>query len=187
MRLFIIAVGFLCLFIFAACDDPSKPPPPQETVYPALDEKDDVFEYLELVYTERNIDRYPKLLDDDFIFWFSIADFNDGQTPEQWGRTEELASATNLFNGYAHPKYGAVTGIDLMITPEGLWTEVAKTEPPYTGETWYQRTVEYYIVVETTSEWTLQASEKKALITIRQSEVEGKNIYRIILWNDDTM
>jgi hypothetical protein len=175
------------LFLFPSCsdDDPVRLDPPDQSVWPDLVEKDDVFEYLDLVYENMDVDHFPRLLDEDFIFWFSQADYNDGITPEQWRKTEELGSARNMFNNFSHPKYGSITGIDLEITPEGLWVEVPKTEPPYAGETWYQKTAEYRIIVSTTSEFTLQSRERKALFTVRQSELEGKNIYRIVIWNDD--
>jgi hypothetical protein len=188
-RLFCIVVAVLCLFLFPSCgdDDPYIPPrvPPKGPNYPDLTQKDHIFEYLELVWEYMDIDAYAKLLDEDFIFWFSQADYNDGITPEYWGRTEELSMARNMFSGFSHPKYGAVTGIDLEVIPEGLWIEIPKTEPPYAGETWYQRTAEYRLIVSTTSEWTLQGQEKKALFTVRQSELDGKNIYRIVMWHDD--
>jgi hypothetical protein len=187
-RLLIISAVLLCAFLFVSCnDDPARPRPSgdDKIVFPDLTQKDDIFEYLELVYENMDIDRYPKLLDDGFIFFFSTADYNAGTTPEMWGRTEELNSARNMFSNFAHPKYGAITNIDLDITPEGLWVEVRKTDPPYEGESWYQRTVEYRIIISTTSEFTLQGTEKKALFTIRLAEVDGENFYRIVQWSDD--
>jgi hypothetical protein len=186
-RLLVISAVVLCALLFVSCkDDPARVRiPPVESNWPDLTQKDDIFEYLDLVYEEMDIDRFPKLLDDDFIFVFSQADFNRGTTPEQWGRNEELASARNMFTSYAHPTYGAITSIDLDIAPEGLWIEVPKTEPPYDGETWYQKTAEYRIIMETTSQYTLQGNEKKALFTVRLVEVDGVDIYRIVQWSDD--
>jgi hypothetical protein len=187
-RLLLVALAVFCCFILTSCkdDDPYRPSgTKQNDAYPDLTQKDDVFEYLDLVYEERDIDRYPKLLDEDFIFVFSQADFTAGITPEQWGRTAELGSARNMFSNFSHPKYGAVTSIDVEIVPEGSWIEVPKTEPPYAGETWYQRTAQYRIIMETTSAYTLQGTEKKALFTVRLAEVDEENIYRIIQWNDD--
>ena len=188
-HLAIITTMLLSLFVLSGCilDPKETPDPPDngETPWPDLKEKDDVFEYVELVYENMDIDHFPEVLDDDFIFWFSTADYDLGITPEQWGRTEELGSARNMFTSFSVEKYGAITGIDLIITPEGLWIEVPMTESPYAGETWYQKTAEYYIIVETTSEFTLQGTEKKALFTVRQSEGDGENIFRIVLWNDD--
>jgi hypothetical protein len=187
-RLLVISAVLLCAFLFVSCkDDPIRlsPPGDNESVWPDLTQKEDIFEYLELVYEKKDIDHYPKLLDDGFIFFFSQADYNDGITPEQWGRTEELASARNMFTGYANQKFGVITSIELEIFPEGEWIEVPKTKPPYEGETWYQRIAEYRIIMETTSAYTLQGTEKKALFTVRLAEVDGEEIYRIVQWNDD--
>jgi len=187
VRLFLIAAALLCCFLFVSCkDDPTIPKvPPKETGFPDLTQKDNVFTYLEMVYENMDIDHYPNLLDDNFVFVFSTADYDKGITPQQWGRTAELSSARNMFTSYAHEKYGSITSIDLALTPEGSWIEIPKTEPPYEGETWYQRTVEYRLIIDTTSRYTLQGTEKTALFTVRPVEVEGKTIYRIILWDDD--
>jgi hypothetical protein len=184
-----LTILLLAMYFPSGCIlDPKETPKPPDTlgtVWPDLVEKNDIFEYLDLVYENMDINTFPKLLDEEFTFWFSQADYNDGITPEQWRKTAELASANNMFNNFSHPKYGSITGIDLEITPEGLWIEVPKTEPPFEGETWYQKTAEYFIIVSTTSEFTLQGQEKKALFTVRQSELEGETIYRIVQWNDD--
>jgi hypothetical protein len=188
-HLAIITILLLSLSVLSGCifDPKEKPVPPDivDKEWPNLTEKDDVFKYIKRVYEDMDIDHFPKVLDDNFIFWFSKTDYADGKTPEQWGRTEELGSARNMFNAFSVEKYGSITSIDLVISPEGLWIEVPMTEPPFAGETWYQKTAEYYIIVETTSEWTLQGSEKKALFTVRQSEVDGEDIYRVVLWHDD--
>ncbi len=181
-RLLPIAVGVLCLFLFASCSD-DDPYRPSETEEP--DPKEGVFEGLVHVWENMDIDRYPKLLDDGFIFYFSQADYADGKTPKQWGRTEELASASNIFSNVPHAKYGSITSIDLVITPDSNWIEVPKTEPPYEGETWYQKKVEYDITMDTTSGWTLQGVGRKALITVRLAEVDVLMIYRIVQWHDD--
>jgi hypothetical protein len=188
-HLVIITILLLSAYVLSGCIlDPKETPPPPgggTTVWPDLKERDDVFEYLDLVYENMDKERFPKLLDDGFIFVFSQADYNAGITPEQWGREEELSSARNMFSNVSHERYGAITGIELEITPEGLWIELPKTEPPYEGETWYQKTAEYRIIAETTSEYTLQGTERKALFTVRLAEVDGEDIYRIVQWNDD--
>ncbi len=187
MRLLLIAAGVLCLFLFASCKDdrPYRPTPPEEPVWPDLTQKDDVFKYLGMVWEYKDIDRYAKILDEGFIFFFSQQDYAEGKTPEQWGREEELASARNIFSGHAHPIYGSITKIELYLTPEGGWIEVPKTGPPYEGETWYQMTVEYDIIMDATSGWTLQGIDRKALFTVRLAEVDGETFYRIVQWHDD--
>jgi len=184
-----LSILFLSAYVLPGCIlDPKETPTPPDTtptVWPELTDKNEIFEYLEKVYENMDIDHFPNLLDDNFIFIFSTADYDKGTTPQQWSRTEELGSARNMFSNHPVEKYGSITSIDLELTPEGSWIEVPKTEPPFEGETWYQKTAEYRIIVDTTSRYTLQGTEKSALFTVRPVEVDGKTIYRIVQWDDD--
>ncbi len=188
-HLAILTVLLLSTYALSGCIlDPKETPLPPDTPiieWPDLKNKDDVFKYLVLVNENMDIERYPKLLDDGFIMFFSKQDYADGKTPEQWDRPQELATARNMFSNVPDEQYGSITKIDLTLTPEGNWIEVPKTEPPYEGETWYQMTVEYDITVDTTSEWQFQGIDRKALFTVRLAEVDGEMIYRIVQWHDD--
>jgi len=188
-----LAVAVLLLFqvslisgcIFDSDRERPRPSPPQPPAWPDLKEKDDVFEYLSKVYNNRNYDRYPKLLDDNFIFKFGVDDVG-GEIPEQWGRTEELQSAQGMFMGRSVPPYGAVDRIDLTLNPEGEWLAIPQTDPPFDGETWYRKTVEYRLIVQTTGGWTLQGLNKKALFDIRYAKSQGDTatVWRIVRWSD---
>ncbi|NIM19292.1 MAG: hypothetical protein GTO51_02825 [Candidatus Latescibacteria bacterium] len=182
---FVTAIS--CFVFLTSCNDRKllyKPPAPVEPTCPELKEKDDVFPYLVKVVEERNYECFTRIIDDDFFFKFGVDDVGD-DIPEGWGREEELKSAKNMFSGYPHPVYGAVTNISLWLTPEGPWIEVPKTEPPYEGETWYQRTVEYTFIALTSNDWTLQCLELRALFYIRYAEVDGDSIWRIVEWRDN--
>ena len=138
------------------------------------------------MYEERNYNRYLLLLDDNFVFRFGDDDYNSGKTDRDWGRTDELASAAKLLGGYNHPLYGAVVQIDLNIQPQGtIWTQILKNDPPFTGETWYQKSFKYQLTATTNTGIELRGYDITAFFIVRQSEVEGKNIWRIVQWNDD--
>ncbi len=183
----ILLAGLLCLAIFLSCDDDiPTAPPPIKIVYPNLEEKDEIFEYLSLAYNHRNYSRYEKLLDDNFNFRFGDDDYNSGRTDRDWNRTAELTSASRLLGGYVHPAYGAVAQIKLSIQPQGqIWTEIPKSDLPYTGETWYQKSIIYQLTATTNTGIELRGFNINAFFIIRQSEVDGKNIWRIVQWNDD--
>jgi hypothetical protein len=185
---------FTCLvfgaMLFSGCilDPKEKPPddkkPPVE--WPDLTEKDDIFEYIKLVYTQKAYNRYDLLLDNNFNFRFGDDDYNSGLTERDWDRSHEINSVNHILNNKTIPKYGSVIQVDLDIYPEGFWTEISKNDPPFAGETWYQKSFTYRILATTTSGTDLKGYDIKAYFIVRQSEVEGKNIWRIVQWNDDT-
>jgi hypothetical protein len=187
----IISLTILAMLFSSCILDPKekkkKEDDPVEVVWPDLTEKDHVFEYLELVYEKRNYNRYEKLLDDNFNFRFGDDDYNTGKTDRDWGRTSDLNSANKMLNSYSHPQYGAVVQIDLTIQPEGTnWLEIPKTDPPFTGETWYQKSFRYWLTASTNTGMELRGHDINAFFIVRQSELEGVNIFRIVQWNDDT-
>ena len=185
---------YTCLILSAMLSsgcilDPKEKPPITDKpapVWPDLTDKDDVFDYIELVYTQRKYDNYALLLDEDFNFRFGDDDYSSGKTDRDWGRTSELNSVNKLLNSYSHPTYGAVVQIKCEVFPQGqLWTEIAKNDPPYTGETWYQKSFNYRMTATTNTGMELRGNDIQAFFIVRQVEVEGKNIWRIVQWNDD--
>ncbi len=188
-RWLILLVGLLCLTIFISCDDDTPTAPKQKItpdVWPILEEKDEVFKYLEMVYEQRAYNRYELLLDDNFNFRFGDDDYNSGKTNRDWGRASDLNSASKLLTNFSHPTYGAVVQIDLAIQPQGqIWTEIPKNDPPFTGETWYQKSFQYQLTMVTNTGIAFRGYDITAFFIIRQSEVDGKNIWRIVQWNDD--
>ena len=186
-RWLILLAGLLCLAIFISCDeDTPTAPENKKDVYPRLEEKDDVIEYLALVFNHLNYSRYEKLLDDNFNFRFGDDDYSSGKTGRDWGRPAELNSVSKLLGGHVHPAFGAVVQIKLSIQPQGqIWTEIPKNDPPYDGETWYQKSFIYKLTATTNTGIELRGFDITAFFIIRQSEVDGKNIWRIVQWNDD--
>jgi hypothetical protein len=66
---------------------------------PALFNKDAVLVALQKGYNEKNFQKIGALLDGNFTFFFSEADFQNGDVPyEQWGRDDELTATAKLFN-----------------------------------------------------------------------------------------
>jgi hypothetical protein len=189
-RLFILMVGLLSLTIFMSCDEdtPTIPPPPKipPDVWLTLEEKDEVFKYLEKVYEKKAFNRYDLLLDENFSFRFGDDDYSSGNTDRDWGRLQELNSVSKMLGGWPHPQYGAVVQVDIVIFPQGqIWTEIPKNDPPFTGETWYQKSFNYRMEITTNNGTSLRAYDIAAFFIVRQSEVDGKNIWRIVQWNDD--
>ncbi|NIM19295.1 MAG: hypothetical protein GTO51_02840 [Candidatus Latescibacteria bacterium] len=187
MRTYVAIIAFLLLLVpvFSGCIlDPREKggPPPPDTPWPSLKEKDNVFPYLKRTYEGMDYFHYEILLDEAFIFRFGVDDVG-GDIPESWDRTKDLASTKNMLTGFSVPEYGAITNFTLILTPEGPWIEVPKTEPPYEGEIWYQRTVEYTLIVTTTKDYTLQGLDLRALFIVRYDDNE--EIWRIVQWNDD--
>ena len=187
--LFLITLVFMASLVSSCILDPKEKKPkkdePVTVVWPTLEDKDDVFGYLELVYEKRNYERYPKLLDDNFNFRFGDDDYNSNKTDRDWGRAQELNSASRMLSGYSHPDYGAVVQIDLTIQPEGTWTAIPKTDPPFEGETWYQKSFRYSLTATTNTGIELRGLDINAFFIVRQSELEGNTIWRIVQWNDD--
>lgn len=69
-----------------------------DSLYADLHNKDDVLVNLILSYEHRNIAEYARLLDDDFVFFFSSYDSTAGFTPGHWDRSMEIEAADSLFD-----------------------------------------------------------------------------------------
>jgi hypothetical protein len=165
--------------------DPQKkkdeePPVPKE--FKSLKEKDDVLWNLELAYNLPDIEEFRKLLDDEFIFFFSEADYGTGDIPISWERPDEILTTTNLFNKNL-PGPLRATNIDLRLTyTKGEWTEI----PQGDEDSWYSMEVVYNITVQTVSGVDYKGNNLKAQFIIREAipENETEKIWRIIRWRD---
>jgi hypothetical protein len=168
-------------------DDGGGPPP---VSYKPLDgERDNVLFKLVKSYKERNIDRYDELLDVDFIFHFSAADFRDGNvSAEYWDRAAEIGSAGNMFDpNYQGPRE-PVSNIDLDLSyspGDDRWIQVTpEDQEKYPDETWYEKTVRYTLTVQS-GDISYQGNNLQASFLVRWAEVDGKEYWRIIAWRDD--
>jgi hypothetical protein len=181
--------------------------------YGDLTEKDHVLENLELSYNERNLVEFDKLLDANFVFFFSPADVQNGTVPfSQWDRTSELSATANLFaqipsgiplaptrgagpieertwgsiKTLFHAQSSGANSLNLtMIYPpgDGSWIAIA-APPPFSGETWYQKTASYSIIV-TIGDTTFLGTNINMTITIRPNVVGQETLWRIVQWRDD--
>lgn len=136
LRLAIAALGALLL---AACEDTAAPPPPPDP--PAPQVREDVLAQVERSYNDRNIVRYEKVLDSDFVFLLSDGDVHNG-LPVQWDRATELSATTKLFSK-SQTTLPLVKSIVLDVQFESgvAWAPVVPASAP--AETWYTTTVFY--------------------------------------------
>lgn len=145
-------------------DDPAKPEPPAAVEFKDLTQKDDVLFNLELSYNERVINQYDKLLDDDFVFYFSRFDVDNNGTPEYWDRTTDVVVTEKILDG---DRVNALSLVKLNLDyPDTSWTEVS-APPSHEGETWYRQTIGYDFKVQTRTGWEFRAHDKYVEITIR--------------------
>ncbi|MEJ2720198.1 MAG: hypothetical protein P8181_03530 [bacterium] len=152
------------------------------SIFADLSDKDDVLHNLEWSYNLRNLLQFNKLIDDDFVFFFSLADFSQGLTPEMWDRSAELAATSHLFDPSFPPD--PVISIDLTLTyPPDDWTAVIP--PGHPGETWYQKPVMYNFVVQTAS-MTYMAVNTEMTVTIRFTDAVADSTWRMVTWFDET-
>ena len=145
--------------------------------------KDDVLYNLEMSYNKRNFEQFAKLLDDDFVFVFSEADFYSGEVPfPQWDRSSELSANQRLLDPNL-PGDGRVLSIDLaMDFPVGGWMEQL-ANPDHPGESWYVKMFDYDLVTRTADDWEHRALNLRGQITVRWNEATGR--WQIVLWRDD--
>jgi len=162
-------------------DDDDKP----KVDFKDLTEMDDVLFNLELAYNESRMDEYDKLLDENFTFILSEADYNSGEVDvPQWDRDREVHVNTDILN----PNLAGdlrVISIDLSLDyPADNWTEQPE-HPDHPGESWYFKVVDYDLVVKTADDWEHRALGLQAQFTIRWAQTEQGEHWRIILWRDD--
>jgi len=168
---------------------------PQEPVkYPPIDvnsPRDNVLKTLQLAYVNRVIEKYQEILDDGFVFHFSQADFNQGNVEvEQWDRAADIASTRNIFNrNFQDPEVKPISKISLTLRyPEGddSWNQMTpEDQETYPDETWYEKTVRYDLIA-TSGPIDYTGLDIEASFIVRAAEVNGKQIWRIISWRDDT-
>lgn len=183
IRQFLIAGCVVATGIFIACGDDSTSPPPSAGVeFKDLASEDDVLFNLALAYNKRSIVQLDKLLDEDFIFLFSVQDVTENGTPANWPRTLELDAARRIFDP-SLPGDVRVIAIDVRLhySPGG-WLE----EPPgaaHPGESWWTKTATYDCVVQRSDGFEYRAMGKLALFKIRWDDDAGH--WRLVSWFDD--
>jgi hypothetical protein len=173
------------LTVVSCGDDEVTQPPPPRIEFKNLRNQDDILFNLELAYNERNPLQYIKLLDDDFIFVFSVADFNSGKVKfEQWDRDAEVTCARLILDPNLAADNRIVT-IDLKLDyTKGDWEEEPANEN-HPGESWYTKTAQYDLTMKTADQWEYNARGLQAEFTIRWGETEDGEHWRIVVWRDD--
>jgi hypothetical protein len=164
-------------------DDPVTPPPQKSSPYKNLQNKDDILFNLELAYNKRDFEQFEMLLDSNFVFVLSERDYNAGEVDvPQWDRVRELNANQKILDPNLEGDL-RVLRIDLTLDySAGNWAP----QPPDTvhpTETWYTKTVDYDLVVNTADNWEHRALGFKAEFTIRQDDATGR--WQIVLWADD--
>ena len=149
--------------------------------------RDNVLFNLEAAYNERNLTEYNRLLDDDFTFFFSPADVSDGKVSvNQWDRASEINATTNMFNvNFTPPNGSPISSIDLsLVYPEGdnVWN-MASPDQNHPGETWYQKSVDYFLTIVAGETTYTSGNPIKAQFTVRRDP--DLDIWRIVQWRDD--
>jgi len=171
-----------------ACDDEITQPEKKTTTGPTfktLETGDNLLQNLELAFNTYDETEYDKLLDDDFIFYFSPSDFSSGRTPEQWEGAAELAAYNNFFDDALAQNRVLSRDIEMLLSSV-TWTAIPPDDPgSYPGETWYRTRVWYdmSVVIETNPELTLTANRLRAEFVIRRDDAAGQ--WQLIRWSDD--
>jgi len=109
--------SWLVLFVLAGCgggDKSTKPIVPSDGLpagTPAANSQAHLTQRLEATLESMVEAEYAKLLADDFRYRFSVA--NDPLLVDQypnWGRTDEIAALTHLFNGFTNTNHDVIPG-----------------------------------------------------------------------------
>lgn len=180
-RCLILVLCAIIAMVTWSCDAEKVTPPHPEEIIQRPQEKDDVLHNLEAAYNERNTVEYEKLLDGNFVFVFSLAEYRAGEVPRLWGEASEIDANRKLMDPNLDGGQRVIS-IDLSLdyTKDG-WTEEAPNSS-HPDETWYNKTVDYNLVVKTADSWEHRALDKSARIAIRQDPSTGQ--WRIVEWRD---
>ena len=175
--------------IFAPKEKPAEPGTGQGPSYKPLDTKDNLFHNLELAYNQRNFEEFTKLLDSSgvFQFFFSPNDVRDGIVKNsQWGVGQELDATQALLNPAPPPGQPRASSVVLELTfSEGddEWQPFVPSTHP--NETWYDKSVSYFLEVKVNETTYTQNKAVIAVFTVRFTEVNGDSLWQIVTWRDD--
>lgn len=140
---------------------------------------------IEIAYQNRDAAGYRKYVFDaeNFTFFFSEADFNAGNTPEQWYYKDETDGAEKLFTSQPdkngeHPVLSIK--LDLYQPDQATWTNV-DAPAGFPGETWKKATINYTFEFVTDGDLTyIPQGAPAAEFTVRQIGDE----WRVVEWRD---
>jgi len=193
VALIIVTIGIIVPMFGSCIFAPKKEPnPPSETpaAYLPLTARENLLNNLELAYNERNFERFRELFDsteDIFLFFFSPNDVKDGLVKNsQWDLGRELAATEAMFAQGGAPGEPIAESIRLeliYVENEDEWQPFTPSSHP--NETWYDRSVEYFLEVRVGVTTYSQRAPVLALFTVRQVTVDGNDIWQIVTWRDD--
>ena len=175
--------------VLLSCEaDSTRPgcdPCPPAKAFQPLTEREHVLNNLELSYNERRPNEFGKLLDNSFAFFFSPGDVG-GNIPDQWGRVDELAVTTRLFDpALDQPPYPTCRSIrmDLKFESGVVWVEVIPSDFP--DEVWYTTTVYYEFTFEMNPDMTyIAVPGSQAQFTVRNAGTDEAPQWRLVEWWD---
>lgn len=161
----LMVYSFGCIFNPKPDDNPDPPDPIE---WPDLTEKEDVIEYMLLVYEDRNKERYPELLHEHYIWVMQDKDAEELHI-NQLDKVADIRGTNYLL--------GEASILELEIDP-GSWGEVeAVGEEPCPG--CWETEREYHIQVKVPiKEKPLQGHDLVKFIVV-PVEKDGKKIYQI--------
>jgi len=170
--------------------DPEKTPPddgggviPPTAKFENLSEEWHVLNNLELAYLQRNTDEIEKLMDDAFTFFFSDGDVG-GSIPVQWNREAEIAASKGMLTGSNRL---LSVDVDIQFDKNTLqWINVnPDPQGPFAGEIWKTTTVTYIFTLRVDEDLTfITAGAPRVQFTIREADVNGTMVWRLIEWRD---
>lgn len=185
-------------------------PPARISAFDDLTQREHILTNLEQAYNSMDFLEADKLLDDNFTFFFGQADIDNGNVASpDWDRDSESNAVFTMFaigTGIASASApstipteeatwgrtkalfeGTISGpadhISLNMTwPPGefSWTQI---QAPGGTETWYEKTVQYTLLVVAGETTHVNALVLSASFVIRFDTGAGQ--YRIVQWRDD--
>ena len=73
-----------------------------------------------------------------------------------------------------------------MVYPPGEFTWVSiPAPPPFVGETWYEKIVDYTLTIEADGTLYTSGGPLRASFVVRQVDLLGEMIYQLVRWRDD--
>jgi len=155
------------------CDDcggfrrPPGPDPPLKN----LTQPEDVLVNVEAAYNKRRIDWYNGALDQNFTFFLSTGDVNNG-LPASWNRADEVDINTGLFDPNNTTLPCQSVFMDIRTEDGFSWIEVTPESAP--AETWYQATLFYDFKFEISPNTYIPLTGVKAVFTVRDAGKFGE-------------
>ena len=189
MKRHVTIITLLCTLAFVSCSsedggDIIAPASP----YKNLSKREHVLQNLELAMKQQNLAEYTKMLDDNFVFYFSQNDIDDPDinVPTQWDRNADMSAASNMFSGVAPPGQDPIDAIDVRLTyaeGEDEWVREPGEPNLHPGEDWFIKVVIYNMTIQLDGPDTFLSQNIKASFYVRYSQ--QANGWRIVAWYDD--